>query len=392
MLENLDREVFASGEHVFKEGDIGDCAYIIEEGSVQVYLRGEECERVIDVIGKGELFGEVALIDHQPRTASVRALERTVLVTVDRRLIDGLLERTNPIVRHLLQVVLERFRVKRQQEHHPGMANRAGEARQPIWDPMHGEATQTLTLAHDITRALANDEFELYYQPICELNTGCVAGFEALIRWRHPKDGLLSPLDFIWLAEQTGQIREIGLWTLERACMDWPELRSRTNYHTPFVSVNMSASQLTGIELIDDFNAIMSLHDMPPSELKLELTETAIINNPEVALHLLAKLSGLGSTLALDDFGTGHSGLDSLQRYPIGTIKIDIAFIRKLMESPQSIAIVRSSIDLAHSLGMNVVAEGVENEEVWRALVELDCDFGQGWHFGRPAELKVKRR
>lgn len=396
MFEHLNREALASGEHVFKEGDMGDCAYIIEEGSVQIYVQGEDGERLINVIGKGELLGEVALIDRQPRTASARALQKTVLVIVQRKLMDGLLEQTNPIVRHLLLVVLERFRVTRHQEQNPGMTRREDREGQSNVtarrDSIRGEATQKLTLARDISRALANSEFELYYQPICELSTGLVAGFEALIRWNHPRDGLISPLDFIWLAEQTGQIREIGLWTLERACMDWPELRGRTQYHTPFVSVNLSASQLTGVGLIDDVKTIMALYGMPPTELKLELTETVIINNPDVALELLGKLGELGSTLALDDFGTGHSGLDSLQRYPIGTIKIDIAFIRRLRESPQSIAIVRSSINLAHSLGMNVVAEGVENEEIWRTLGELGCDFGQGWHFGRPEELKVGRR
>ncbi len=397
MLEHLNREVFATGEHIFQEGDVGDCAYIIEEGSVQIYVRDGQRERVVGAIGKGELFGEVALIDHQPRTASVRALENTVLVTVHRKLMDGLLEQTNPIVRHLLLVILERFRVTRNKEALPTVTRRSDELTElnisaAQRDTIRGEATQKLTLARDITRALAKGEFELYYQPICELTQGHVAGFEALIRWNHPKDGLISPLDFIWLAEQTGQIREIGLWTLERACMDWPELRSRTNYPAPFVSVNLSATQLTGVGLIDDVKTIMALHNMPPTELKLELTETVIINNPDVALDLLGKLGGLGSTLALDDFGTGHSGLVSLQRYPIGTIKIDIAFIRKLIESPQSMTIVRSSINLAHSLGMNVVAEGVETEEIWRVLLEMGCDFGQGWHFGRPAELKVGRK
>lgn len=393
MLEHLNREVFTSGEHIFKEGDVGDCAYIIEEGSVQIYVHDGQRELVVGAIGKGELFGEVALVDHQPRTASVRALEDTVLVTVHRKLMDGLLEQTNPIVRHLLLVILERFRVARHKELHPTVTRRSGEpeelsATTVQRDSIRGEATQKLTLARDITRALAKGEFELYYQPICELTTGRVAGYEALIRWNHPKDGLISPLDFIWLAEQTGQIREIGLWTLERACMDWPELRGRTDYHAPFVSVNLSASQLTGVGLIDDVKTIMALHGMPPTELKLELTETVIINNPDVALELLGQLGALGSTLALDDFGTGHSGLESLQRYPIGTIKIDIAFIRRLTESLQSLAIVRSSINLAHSLGMNVVAEGVETEEIWSSLLELGCDFGQGWHFGRPAELR----
>ena len=397
MLEYLDRKFFIAGEYIFREGDEGDCAFIIEEGSVQIYVLDGEHERVVDTICEGGLFGEVALIDRQPRTASVKALEKTVLVTVQRKLIDGLLEQTDHIIRHLLLVILERFRVTRGKELSSTVTWRTGEeGRLSIAaerrESLRGKATQKLTMAGDLTLTLEKNEFVLNYQPICDVKTGHIAGFEALIRWNHPKHGLIPPLDFIWLAEQTGQIREIGLWTLERACMDWPELRGRTQYPVPFVSVNLSASQLTGAGLIDDIKTIMALHSMSPTELKLELTETVIINNPDVALELLGQLGALGITLALDDFGTGHSGLAYLQRYPISTIKIDIAFIHRLLESTQSMAIVRSSISLAHALGMNVVAEGVETEEIRRALLELGCDFGQGWHFGRPEDLKVGRK
>ncbi|MDH4286071.1 MAG: EAL domain-containing protein [Gallionella sp.] len=386
MFDELDRVIFSAGEQVFKEGDAGDCAYLIEKGAVEVFVTDHGVERKISSLGKGEMFGEVALIDHQPRTATIRAVEQTVLVPIPRELVAGLLEKSDPVLGHLLLLILERFRSMHGSHQAP-----AASAKTPYQVDrriaLKGEANQKLELAHGIAHALANSEFELYYQPISNLADGRIAGFEALIRWHHPANGVVQPMDFLWLAEQTGSIREIGLWTLERACRDWPTLRQYTDYETPFVSVNLSATQLTSEALVDDVKAIIARHGMEITELKLELTETVMVEYPEIALKILNKLIELGSGLALDDYGTGHSGLTHLQRYPIGTLKIDRAFIAPMLESAQSHEIVRSSIELAHTLGMNVVAEGVEEPEVSAKLLEIGCDFGQGWHFGRPAAL-----
>ena len=251
-----------------------------------------------------------------------------------------------------------------------------------------GEATDKLSLTHDITRALSRNEFELYYQPICTLSDSKTAGFEALIRWHHPTHGVIPPMDFLWLAEQTGQILELGLWTLDRACRDWPRLKKNTDVAFPFVSVNLSASQLIGEQLVDDVRDILIRHAMTPSELKLELTETVVVERPELAMRILNRLIALGSTLALDDYGTGYSSLEYLQRYPIATLKIDRGFVAPMTTSAQSNEIVSSSIRLAHSLGMQVVAEGIETVEVRDALLQLGCEYGQGWYFGKPGALE----
>lgn len=388
MFDELDREVFAAGEQIFKVGDAGDCAYLIENGSVEVFVMDQGVERLVGSMGKDEMFGEIALIDHQPRTATVRTTEKTVLIPVKRKLVDGLLEKCDPILRHLLLVILDRFRSKQGGSAKSASGAEVSPEQSTQRSNLKGEATQKLSLAHGITRALTHEEFELYYQPICNLADGSIAGFEALIRWHHPTDGVIPPMDFLWIAEQTGLIREIGLWTLERACRDWPTLRQYSDRKLPFVSVNLSPNQLTCESLVDDVKAIIARHNMPPAELKLELTETVIVEHPEIALRILDRLVESGSSLALDDYGTGHSGLGHLQRYPISTLKIDRAFIDPMMESAQSLEIVHSSIDLAHSLGMNVVAEGVETEAARKKLLELGCDFGQGWHFGRPAALQ----
>lgn len=379
MLKNLHREVYPAGEIIFKEGDSGNSAYLIEEGSVEVSVSSTQQTR----IGKGELFGEIALIDQQPRTATVRAVENTVLIPIPRQLVKELLEKTDPVVRHLLLTILERYRSTRKQAAFDPTRSATFKR-----DTTRGDATHQLRLAHDIAEALREKQFEMYYQPICDLSSGRISGFEALIRWHHPVEGMISPMEFLGVAEQTGQIRDIGLWTLERACLDWPTLRERINHAKPFVSVNLSPSQLTGDGFVEDVKRIALQNKMPAAELKLELTETVIIDNPERALQLLGKLTEAGSTLALDDFGTGHSGMEALHRYPIGTMKIDRSFVSQMLTSAHSAKIVQASIDLAHSLKMDVVAEGIETEDERLALLELGCDYGQGWLFGKPASLK----
>lgn len=389
MLINSKHESYTKGDIIFSEGDVGDCAYLIEDGIVDIYATVNGQEQLINQIGKGDIFGEVALLDHQPRTATARAQDNVVLIPVQRNMMNELLDKTDPIVRHVLLVILERFRNKRgisQQQSVAQQANQTDVDRKR--NSIQGEATQKLTMVRDIRKALSNNEFEMYYQPICELSSGHVAGYEALIRWHHPSHGLVSPCDFLWLAEQTGQIREIGLWALERSCRDWAILRKSTNFALPFIGVNVSPSQLMSESFVDDVKTIIGRYQIQPCELKLELTETVIIENPDIALHKLNQLTELGCKLAIDDFGTGHSTLDTLNRYPVGTIKIDMSFIRTILTSSRSEEIVNSSIRLAHSLGMKVVAEGIETDAVRRKLIELGCNFGQGWLFGKPAELK----
>jgi diguanylate cyclase len=388
LFDEFEREVFDSGQQIFKSGDAGNCAYLIEEGVVEILVLKQGGEHRIRLIGKGELFGEVSLIDYQPRTATVRAVERTVLVPIPRKLMEGLLEKCDPVLRHLLLVILERFRNR-----NDGSVLSATNA---IYEPeqlkrrsiVQKEATQKISLAHGMKHALSHEQFQLYYQPICNLSDGRVAGFEALIRWHHPVDGPIQPKDFLWIAEQTGLIHEIGLWTLERACRDWKTLRQLTDYETPFVSVNLSPAQLSNEMLVEDVKAIMASQNINPAELKLELTETVMVEHPEIALRIMRRLIELGCSLALDDYGAGHSGLRQLQRYPLGTLKIDAAFVEPILASAQSLEIVHSSVALGHSLGMSVVAEGVETKSVRAKLLEMKCDFGQGWYFGRPATLQ----
>lgn len=387
MFDEFDREVFAIGQVIFKRGDQGECAYLIEEGAVEVLVTKQGSEQRIKLIGKGELFGEISLIDYEPRTATVRAVERTVLVPIPRNLIEELLERSDPVLRHLLQVVLERFRYRNDSSMTAEMETVSDEQFRRR-SHVKGEATKKLSLAHGMKRALAREEFQLYYQPICDLADGRVAGYEALIRWHHPVEGVKLPKDFLWIAEQTGLIHDIGLWALERACTDWKTLKKFTDYETPFVSVNLSAAQLSDENLVEEVKSVIVGQNMDAVELKLELTETVMVEHPQCALKIMDGLIALGCSIALDDYGAAHSGLKNLQRYPLSTLKIDGAFVEPMLKSAHSLQIVRSTVALAHSLGMKVVAEGIEDKAVRAILMEMKCDFGQGWYFGRSSKLQ----
>ena len=387
-FDEFDREVFANGQVIFSHGDMGDCAYLIEEGSVEILVNKPDGEHRIRLIGQGELFGEVTLIDYQPRTATVRAVERTVLVPIPRTMMEVLLQQSDPVIRHILLVILERFR-------HRNDSSLTSQARVELpaeqikqRDAVKGEATQKLALAHGMRRALAHNEFELLYQPIRDLTKGNIVGFESLIRWNHPTDGVMPPMDFLWIAEQTGLIHDIGLWTIEQACRDWPALKKLTTHDAPFVSVNISASQIGNEKFVDEVTAIFAGNGMNAAELKLELTETVMIEHPDVALKVMRTLIKMGCTFALDDYGAGHSGLRHLQKYPVSFLKIDGGIVAPILESTQSLEIVRSSIALAHSLGMRAVAESIETEAVRAKLQEMTCDFGQGWLLGKPSTVK----
>lgn len=388
MLEHLNREVYVAGEFIFREGESGDCAYIIESGNVAIFMAAQGHEQPIGHVGRGGIFGEIALLDAQPRTATAKCVEKAVLIPIQRKIVNTLLENADPIIRNLLLVILEHYRVNNDTPLAAAakISNIKADSATHR-DSLRGEVTRQLALAHDIAHALIHNEFDLYYQPICDLSSGSVAGYEALIRWNHPRNGVVLPRDFLWMAESTGQILEIGLWTLERACRDWPILRQHTNHAFPFISVNLSANQLVGDSLMTDLSSLIQRYQIPAKQVKLELTESIFINNPEQAHLLLNQLTKLGCSLALDDYGTGYSGLNSLQRYPIATMKIDQSFISTMLSSAQSNEIVRSSVKLAHSLGMNVIAEGIESEDVYLSLIEMNCDFGQGWYFGRPTAL-----
>jgi diguanylate cyclase (GGDEF)-like protein len=231
----------------------------------------------------------------------------------------------------------------------------------------------------DLRVAIQQQQFEVYYQPLVTTRTGNVSGFEALVRWMHPTRGTVSPAEFIPLAEETGLIPVIGLWVLNRACRDamaWPSNVS--------VAVNLSPLQFRSPTLVADVAAALEQSGLPATRLELEITESLMLEDSETTLAMLHELRKLGMSISMDDFGTGYSSLSYLRRFPFDKIKIDQSFVRNLDEYGDSIAIIRAVIDLGHSLGMNVLAEGVETDEQLRLLQNAGCQQLQGYLFSQP--------
>ncbi|MET0336013.1 MAG: EAL domain-containing protein [Rhizobacter sp.] len=252
-----------------------------------------------------------------------------------------------------------------------------------LYDPAFDAASsQTLTLLSELRHAVDHRELRLFLQPKLALDSGHVVGAEALLRWQHPQRGLVPPMQFIPFAEQTGFIRVLTLWVFEEAARMWRVLNE--SGIRLVISVNLSTRDLLDVELPQKFEALLVKHIVPAEAFCLEITESAIMDDPQRAMATLERLSGLGFRLSIDDFGTGYSSLAYLKRLPVDEIKIDRSFVMGMEKDPNDARIVRSTIDLAHGLGLTVVAEGVENAQVWELLREQACDEAQGFHMGRP--------
>jgi diguanylate cyclase (GGDEF)-like protein len=272
-------------------------------------------------------------------------------------------------------------------------AKRIGGDRIEVFKPsMRARKTDRLTLESDLRRALEREEITILYQPIVRLDDRSVAGFEALARWDHPKMGRMSPSDFIAIAEEIGLIVDLGLFVLEhtaRQLGNWQ--RASRNREPIFASVNVSSRQLLRQDLIHDLRTVIARSGLARGSLKLELTESLVMENPEHAAQMLTRIKELGAGLALDDFGTGHSSLSYLQRFPFDTIKIDQSFVRASSKGQRPV-ILRSIIALAHDLGMEVVAEGAETDSDAVELYQLGCEYAQGYVFGEPMSAEAARQ
>jgi EAL domain-containing protein (putative c-di-GMP-specific phosphodiesterase class I) len=252
---------------------------------------------------------------------------------------------------------------------------------------MHDTALRRLELKADMQRALEHGEFVLHYQPVIELENGRISGVEALIRWIHPERGLIPPLDFIPLAEETGLIVPIGRWVLQEACRYAATLHERFPTEPRIhMAVNLSAKQLARAEIIDDIRAILSETGMDASTLILEITESVMMADMDLSIARLTELKQLGVLIAIDDFGTGYSSLNYVRRFPVDILKVDKSFIDGVSEDGESSALTAAVIELAGILNLKPVAEGIERVDQLERLLELHCALGQGFYFAKPLE------
>jgi diguanylate cyclase (GGDEF)-like protein/PAS domain S-box-containing protein len=258
---------------------------------------------------------------------------------------------------------------------------------------MHNTALNLLQLEIDLRRAIEQEELSLYYQPIVSLTTGAIMGFEALIRWQHPQRGMVSPIEFVPIAEETGLIIPIGWWILDRSCRQLYQWQQQFPLYQPLsISVNLSAKQFTQPDLVSQIDRILRHSCLDPQSLKLEITEGELMVDDEIVSSILARLKKIGIQLSIDDFGTGYSSLSRLHQLPINTLKIDRSFIQEILHNGDSTEIPKAIITLAHNLQMDVVAEGIETQEQLTQLQALACDYGQGYLFSAPIAVSEATR
>ena len=265
-------------------------------------------------------------------------------------------------------------------------AKSLGKARYEVFDAdMRASVMARLQLETDLRRALERNEFRNFYQPIVALESARIVGLEALMRWQHPTRGMIAPEEFIFVAEETGLIRELGWWSLREACRQMSKWRARSQACLDLtMSVNLSAKQLLQPHLVEEMQKLLRETALPPEALKLEITESAVMADPTAAAEMLQQIKSLGIRLAIDDFGTGYSSLSYLHRFPLDTLKIDRSFISGSVEGSDGMEIARTIMPMARNLRLDVVAEGVETLEQVALLKRLQCKYAQGYYFSKP--------
>lgn len=410
-------------EYIFKEGDPGDFAYIIDSGSVEVSVDNNGRKSVIATLKKGEILGEMALIDRQPRSASAQAIIETEVTEIPLDYISQKLKESDPTIRMFLRLVLARYRdlsarltqvLESLSPNQAEMMDNNGEYKtmelrsltshllemkdqidsaitrpaQENENTPYSEETMEIskvliTEEMLLKKAMENKEFALHYQPIIDFEHKRIAGCEALVRWNHPSGELVLPSRFLSQVEKTELIIELGYWIVEQACRFQDLVFNQLNYDL-FVAINLSGKQFDDPFLISSLDNIMDETGASRERIKFEITESMLIDNPELAAQSLSQLKNTGAKLAIDDFGTGYSSFSYLHRFPFDTLKIDRTFVSTMSESKKSQQIVKTLINLSHDLGMNVVAEGIESETEVAMLRNYQTTYGQGFYFSKP--------
>ena len=270
-------------------------------------------------------------------------------------------------------------------------AKEKGRNRYCVFDQtMHKEALKTLLIQTDLKKALIKEEFILYYQPIISLSTQELIGFEALVRWNHPQEGLIPPIEFISLAEETGLIIDLGNWVFLEACRQAQVWKKQYEKAASLkISINLSGHQINEVNLVENIDRICNLTQLDPKFIRMEITEKILIKNHQIINDLFQQIKERKIQICIDDFGTGYSSLSYLHNFELDILKIDKSFIQRNLNELKTIKILKTIIDVAYNFGMDVVAEGIETEQQSKILQDLGCKLGQGYFFGHPLNAKI---
>lgn len=373
---------YAPGSHVFREGDPPDAAYVIDEGRVEVYTIHNDQKLILNYLGPGDLLGEMAVIDREPRSASARAVSQCTLTEVREDQISERLQQADSVVRLLVQALLRRYRTGLKAVRDRGI---------PLPEPDdeqsdHGQVIDKFRLEAELMDAIDNEELSVVFQPILDVHSGRISGFESLTRWQHPRRGAISPAEFIALAEETSLILPVGHYALSKSSQALAELMRQASASLTehlWVSVNVSARQSAVVDFADLVKAELERVGLSTRHFKLEITESLTLDFDRVS-GLIDRCSELGIGVALDDFGTGHSNLSRLHALRFDTVKLDQSFVRQMMHDARCAELVKGILQMIRALGADVVAEGVETIEQARFLKAAGCRYLQGYLIGKP--------
>ncbi len=388
--------LFNAGDTIFIEGSSADRAYIIESGYVEIFVGSGEDSLQLNVLGPGDIFGEMGIIDAAPRSASAKAICPCRCIVVSAAQVAERIESSSPIVRLFVSMSLHRNRaynayLKALATPHVSLPSPAVSEKAYAKNQQYQQILDDIKLEADLQNAVRNDELFLVYQPLLNLHNQRVIGFEALLRWQCPQRGLVNPQQFIALAEETSLIFPMGDWILERSCTDLRRFQDQLDCIGQgnvdfFISINISVRQFQQLDFFDRLMACTQRHQVRAQQIKLEVTERVFLDEVE-AIDSIDKCRAAGFEVSLDDFGTGYSSLNYLERCEIDCLKIDQSFIQKLCSSDRAKILVGAIIDIARQLGLPTVAEGIETPAQMAALQAMGCDIGQGFLFSRPLPL-----
>ncbi len=383
------------GDVLIREGDRGDSAYVIESGSVEILiLRGGNLMQ-IGTRGPGSIIGEMAMIDDKPRTATIRAIEDCTVIEISRADFAHRVESADPIVKMVMRVIMARYRdmiARTQFMQMPAYMTAAVENAENSGE-LHDLAVNAIKIHNELKAALEKGQLVLFFQPIVAVQEMKIAGFEALMRWRHPEKGLISPGVFIPVAEESGLITEMSHWALGVSCDALKAIHAvvnpgTTDAHGPFVSVNFSVKDFSAGNFSKQIKSVLQSKKINPANIHLEITESLLMEAPGAAKDALEECRSFGTSVSIDDFGTGYSSLSYLHHFPIDSLKIDQSFIRAMSRDPASEILVKSIIGLAHNMNIKVIAEGIETPEEAAMLKKMGCEECQGYWFAKPMPLE----
>ncbi len=373
------RKMLSAGEYLFREGDQPSSAFLIEEGTMEMHSGEGRRRLVLARLGPGDLLGEMAVVDRSPRTASALALSDSVLLVIDGDQIKDRLAASDPIIRMLLDGQMKRYRSMLSLLQGRGPTDSAAD---PAAESEPG--LSKFRLESHLRDALSQHKLEVRYQPILEIASGRVAGYEALVRWEHPTRGPVSPEEFIKLAEETSLIVPVGEYVFDVACAALDRLRADP---MPFVAVNVSARQLANEGLMQRVVERREALGLPPGCIKVEITESQALDYGQVA-QVIEHCHRNRIEVSLDDFGTGYSHLTHLHHLDFDAIKIDQEFVREMFSSERAMSIVRAIVALGQAIHADLMVEGVETREQLEFLRSIGCRYAQGYLIGKPEPLE----